>query len=46
MGIEEGEVQAKDICNVFNRIVAENCLNLKKEMWIQSTGSLQATKQI
>jgi hypothetical protein len=33
MGIEEGEeVQAKGICNIFNKVVAENFPNLKKEM--------------
>jgi hypothetical protein len=36
MGIDKGEkVQAKVICNIFNRIVAENFPNLKKEMSIQ-----------
>jgi hypothetical protein len=36
MGIEEGEeVQAKGICNIFNKIIAENFPNLEKEMPIQ-----------
>jgi hypothetical protein len=31
MGIEEGEeVQAKGICNVFNKIIIENFPNLRK----------------
>jgi hypothetical protein len=31
MDIQEGEeVQAKVICNVFNKIIAENFLNLEK----------------
>jgi hypothetical protein len=36
MGIEEGEeVQAKGICNIFNKIITENCPNLEKAMPIQ-----------
>jgi hypothetical protein len=36
MGIEKGEaVQAKGICNIFNKIIVENFPNLKKEMPIQ-----------
>jgi hypothetical protein len=36
MGIKEGEeVQAKGICNIFNKIIAENFPNLEKEMPIQ-----------
>jgi 3-dehydroquinate dehydratase len=35
MGIEGEEIQAKDICNIFNKIIAENFTNLKKEMPIQ-----------
>jgi hypothetical protein len=36
MGIEEGEeVQVKGICNKFNKIIAENLQNLKKELSIQ-----------
>jgi hypothetical protein len=47
MGIEEGEeVQAKRICNMFNKILTENFPNLEKVMHIQvGTGSLQDTKQ-
>jgi archaeosine-15-forming tRNA-guanine transglycosylase len=38
MGIEEGEeVQAKGICNIFNKIVTENFPNLEKTMPIQVT---------
>jgi hypothetical protein len=33
MGIEEGEeVQAKGMCNIFNKIITENFPNLKKTM--------------
>jgi hypothetical protein len=36
MGIEEGEeVQAKGICNTFNKIITENFSNLEKAMTIQ-----------
>jgi hypothetical protein len=36
MGIEEGEeVQAKGMHNIFNKIVAENFQNLKKDLPIQ-----------
>jgi hypothetical protein len=34
MGIEE-EVQSKEMCNIFNKIIAENFPNLEKEMSIQ-----------
>jgi hypothetical protein len=35
MGIEEGEeIQAKGIHDIFNKIIAENFSNLKKEMHI------------
>jgi hypothetical protein len=36
MGIEEGEeVQAKGICNMFNKIITDNFPNLEKTMPIQ-----------
>jgi DNA-binding protein H-NS len=36
MGIEEGEeVQAKGMCNIFNKIIAENFPNLENSMPIQ-----------
>jgi hypothetical protein len=36
MGIEEGQqVQAKGMCNIFNKIIAENFPNLEKTMPIQ-----------
>jgi hypothetical protein len=38
MDVEEGEEgQAKVICNIFSKIIAENFLNLEKEMpiWVQ-----------
>jgi hypothetical protein len=35
-GIEEGqEVQAKGMCNIFNKIITENFLNLEKSIPIQ-----------
>jgi hypothetical protein len=35
-GIEEGEeVQAKGICNIFNKIITENFPNLKEVLPIQ-----------
>jgi hypothetical protein len=40
MGIEEGkEVQAKGICNIFNKIITENFPNLEKDspIWMQDT---------
>jgi hypothetical protein len=44
MAVEEGEViQAKGIDNLFNRLIAENFPNLKKESHI-GAGSLQNTK--
>jgi hypothetical protein len=36
MGIEEGEeVQAKEICNIFNKIITENFPTLEKVLPIQ-----------
>jgi hypothetical protein len=35
MGIEGEEVQAKGICNIFNKIITENFPNLEKTMPIQ-----------
>jgi hypothetical protein len=35
MGIEEEEVQAKGICNIFNKIMTENFPNLEKVLPIQ-----------
>jgi hypothetical protein len=36
MGIEEGqEVQAKGICNIFNKIITKNFPNLEKIMPMQ-----------
>jgi hypothetical protein len=36
MGIKEGEeVQAKEICNIFNKIITENFPNFEKAMPIQ-----------
>jgi chromosome segregation ATPase len=41
MGIEEKEVQAKGICNIFNKIITENFPN--HECAHSGTGSLQDT---
>jgi hypothetical protein len=36
MGTEEGEnVQAKGICNMFNKTISEKFPNLKKVLYIQ-----------
>jgi DNA-binding HxlR family transcriptional regulator len=36
MGIEEGEeLQAKGMCNIFNKIITENLPNLENTMLIQ-----------
>jgi hypothetical protein len=34
-GTEEEEVQAKGMCNIFNKIITENFPNLEKSMPIQ-----------
>jgi hypothetical protein len=35
MGIEGEEVEAKGICNIFNKIITENFSNLEKVLPIQ-----------
>jgi hypothetical protein len=45
MGVEGKEIQTKGIDNLFNRILADNSLNLKKDNH-QSAGSLQNTKPL
>jgi hypothetical protein len=35
MDIEEQEVQAKEICNIFNKIITKNFPNLEKVLPIQ-----------
>jgi hypothetical protein len=35
MGMEAEEMQAKGICNIFNKIIAENFPNIKKELSIR-----------
>jgi hypothetical protein len=35
MGIEEEEVQAKETCDIFNKIITENFPNLEKVLPIQ-----------
>jgi hypothetical protein len=39
LGIEEEEVQAKGIKNIFNKAIPENFTNIKKEMVIQGLGA-------
>jgi hypothetical protein len=47
MGIEEGEeVQAKRICNIFNKIITENFPNLKKVMPIQVQETSRTPKRL
>jgi hypothetical protein len=47
MGIEEGEeVQAKGICNTFNKIITENFPNLEKVMPIQIQEASRTPKQL
>jgi hypothetical protein len=43
MGIEEEEVQAKGMCNIFNKIITENIPNLQNAHSVM--GSLQNTQQ-
>jgi phosphatidate phosphatase PAH1 len=46
MGIEEGEVQAKGIHNMFNKIITENFPNLKKVMPIQVQEASRTTNKL
>jgi hypothetical protein len=47
MGTEEGEeVQAKGICNIFNRIITENFPNLEKTVSIQVQETSRTPKRI
>jgi chromosome segregation ATPase len=47
MSIEEGEeVQAKEICNIFNKIVAENFPNFEKELSIQVQEASRTPKRL
>jgi hypothetical protein len=47
MGIEEGEeVQAKGICNIFNKIITENFPNLEKAMAIQVQEASRAPNRL
>jgi hypothetical protein len=47
MGIEEGEeVQAKGIHNMFDKIIAENSPNLKKELPVQVEEASQTSNRI
>jgi hypothetical protein len=47
MGIEEGEeVEVKGISNTFNKIIAENFPNLKKEMLIQVQEASRASNRL
>jgi hypothetical protein len=47
MGIKEGEgVQGKGICNIFNKIIAENFLKLKTELSIQVQEASRMPKRL
>jgi chromosome segregation ATPase len=39
MGIKGEEVQAKKICNIFNKIIAENFPNLELSIQVQASGA-------
>jgi hypothetical protein len=45
MRIEEEEMQAKGMCNIFNKIVAEKFPKSRENYAHSGTGSLQDTKQ-
>jgi hypothetical protein len=46
MGIEEGEeVQAKGMCNMFNKIITENFPNLVETMSIWVEGASRTTNR-
>jgi hypothetical protein len=45
MGIEGKEVQAKGICNIFNKIIAEDFPNLEKQMPIQTREASRTPKR-
>jgi hypothetical protein len=42
---EEEEVQTKSICSIFNKTIAENFLNLKKEIPIQVQEAISTPKK-
>jgi hypothetical protein len=46
MGIEEEEVQAKGICNIFNKIITENFPDLEKVLSIQVQEASRTTKDL
>jgi hypothetical protein len=47
MGIEEGEeVQAKGMCNIFNKIITENFPNLEKPVPIQMQEVSRTTNRL
>jgi hypothetical protein len=47
MGIKEGEeVQAKGMCNIFNKIITENFPNLEKTMLIQVQEGSRTTNRL
>jgi hypothetical protein len=45
MGIEEGEVKAKWIHNIFNKIITENFPNLNKDLPIQVQEASRTTNR-
>jgi chromosome segregation ATPase len=46
MDIEEGEVQAKGIHNIFNKIITENFTNLEKTMAFQVQEASRTLKRL
>jgi hypothetical protein len=47
MATEEGEdVQAKGICNIFNKIIAENFPNLKTDLSIRVQKASRTPKRL
>jgi hypothetical protein len=47
MGIEEGEeVQAKGMCNIFNKILTENFRNLESTMPVQVQGASRTPNRL
>jgi hypothetical protein len=46
IGIEEKEVQAKEICNILNKIITENFPNLEKVLYIQVREASRTPKRL
>jgi hypothetical protein len=46
MGIEEEEMQAKGICNIFKKVITENFPNLENAMPIQEQEASKTTNRL